>query len=86
MTVQVFAVVDHIEVVGGTECGLRTRRGPLAALGIPAPCPDRFLVLLVEDDGGQTVLWDGVSYGLAILEAERCGDDWRVPVIDRVIE
>lgn len=77
---------DRIEIVGASTSGLRTRSGALAALGIPMVCPDRFLVLLVEDDGGQAVLWDGASYGQAIIEAERCSGDWRVPVIDRVIE
>lgn len=77
---------DRIEIVGATASGLRSRRGALDALGIPMVCPDRFLVLLIEDDGGQAVLWDGSSYAQAIIEAERRGDDYRVPVIDRVVE
>lgn len=86
MTLVALCGPDRIEIVGATASGLRTRRGALGALGIPMVCPDRFLVLLVEDDGGQAVLWDGASYGQEIIEAERCGGDWRVPVVDRVVE
>ncbi|REF67386.1 hypothetical protein [Paracoccus versutus] len=83
---QTFAAVDRIEIVGGSARGLRTRRGALAALGVPMACPARFMVLLVEDDGGQAVLWDGASYAEAIIEAERRAVVWRVPVLDRVVE
>ncbi|UFS65592.1 hypothetical protein LO749_03240 [Paracoccus denitrificans] len=79
------AAPDRIEIVGATDRGLRARKNQLAALGVPMIFPSRFLVLLIEDDGGQTVLWDGASYAQAIMEAERCAADWSVPVLDRVV-
>lgn len=85
MADSMIARVDRIEIVGATERGLRARQNRLAALGVPMICPPRFLVLLIEDDGGQAVLWDGASYAQAIMEAERCGADWSVQVLDRVV-
>ncbi|GLK65039.1 hypothetical protein [Paracoccus kondratievae] len=74
---------DRIEIVGLSASGLRACRDALIPLGAHTACPARFMVLLIEDDGGQTVLWDGASYIQAILEAERCAGDWRVPVLVR---
>ncbi|MFV0303407.1 MAG: hypothetical protein ACK5IP_21490 [Paracoccus sp. (in: a-proteobacteria)] len=80
------ARADRIEIVCGVESGLRSRRNELAVLGIAMICPTRYLVVLIEDDGGQVVLWDGSSYEEAIFEAEWSADEWRVPVLDRVVE
>lgn len=80
------AQADRVEILGATDRGLRARKAELAALGVPMICPRRFIVLLIEDDGCQMVLHDTSSYAEAVLEAERCGSDWRVPVLDRVVE
>ena len=85
MADSMIATPDRIEIVGATERGLRARQNQLAALGVPMICPARFLVLLIEDDGGQAVLWDGASYAQAIIEAECCAADRAVPVLDRVV-
>lgn len=80
------AGVDRIDIVGATDRGLRSRKAELAALGVPMICPPRFVVLLIEDDGCQTVIHDTSSYAEAVLEAECAGADWQVPVLDRVVE
>ncbi|ABL70727.1 hypothetical protein [Paracoccus denitrificans] len=85
MADSIIAARDRIEIVGATDRGLRARQNRLAALGVPMICPPRFLVMLIEDDGGQAVLWDGTSYEQAIIEAERCSANWAVPVMDRVV-
>ncbi|WP_313353211.1 hypothetical protein [Paracoccus sp. (in: a-proteobacteria)] len=85
MADMMIAQVDRIEIVGATDRGLRARQNQLAALGVPMMCPARFLVLLIEDDGGQAVLWDGASYEQAIIKAEACATDWAVPVLDRIV-
>jgi len=77
-----FAALTGSSLLACRQAG-RACRDALIPLGAPTACPARFMVLLIEDDGGQTVLWDGASYIQAILEAERCAGDWRVPVLVR---
>lgn len=82
----------RVEVVGAQSSGLRMRRIERAALhGLivrarGAFLPPRFLVLLIEDDGGQVVLRDTANYADAIMRAEEGGAKWGVPVLDRVVE
>lgn len=82
----------RVEVVGALSNGLRMRRiDPIALHGLigcarGAFFPPRFLVLLVEDDGGQVVLRDTGNYADAIMRAEEGGAEWGVPVLDRVVE
>ncbi len=80
------ASVDRIEIIGGTERGLRERRGELAVLGLAVIFPTTFLVLMVEDHGSEMVMWEGTNYEQAIIAAEECAAGWRVPVLDRVVE